>query len=101
MIGDAGEHVGEPSLRIDVVELCCDAQRRDEGGAVRTRAASSSEPMPARARVESFGRLRSHQNRYRVSGDVVPLAAGVRFRRRSNTILARPSLPCEQDGITT
>lgn len=53
MIGDAGSTVVEPSLRIDVVELGCDDQRRHEGGAIRTRAGSSSEPMPARATVES------------------------------------------------
>ncbi len=34
--GDAGEDIGKPGLRIDVVELCGVEQCRHEGGAVGT-----------------------------------------------------------------
>jgi hypothetical protein len=34
VIGDAGEHIGEPGLRVHVVELCRRDHRRHDGGTV-------------------------------------------------------------------
>lgn len=35
-VGDAAEHIGEPCLRIDVVELCRGDKAQHEGGALAT-----------------------------------------------------------------
>ena len=45
VIGQAGEHVGEPSLRIDVIELGGGNQRLDGSG------------TPAGLRLASYSRL--------------------------------------------
>lgn len=44
VVVDAGEHVGEPGLRIDVVELCGHDQRRHDGGAVGTTFGAGEQP---------------------------------------------------------
>src|SRR5579859_1241039 len=42
--GDASEHIREPGLRIDVVELCRHNQRYHDGGAVGTTFGAGEEP---------------------------------------------------------
>ena len=44
MIGNAGEHVGEPGLRIDVVELGRHDQGGDGGGAVGSAIGACEQP---------------------------------------------------------
>jgi hypothetical protein len=44
MLGDAGEHVGEPSLRVDVVELGGADQGIDDGGALATAVGAAEQP---------------------------------------------------------
>src|SRR5215475_24697 len=44
VVVDAGEHVCEPGLRIDVVELCRHDQRRHDGGAVGAAIRAGEEP---------------------------------------------------------
>ena len=45
MIGDAGEHVGEPRLGIDVAELCRLDQREHDGGAVAAGVGAAEGPV--------------------------------------------------------
>jgi hypothetical protein len=48
MVGDAGKHIGEPSLRIDVPEFGRGDQRVDQGGgALATAVRISKRPQPA------------------------------------------------------
>jgi hypothetical protein len=47
MIGDAGEHVGEPRLRVDVVELGRGDQGVHRGGALATGIGAGEQPRPA------------------------------------------------------
>ena len=47
MIGDAGEHVGEPGLRIDVVELGGLDQRVDRRGALAAAIGAGEQPVLA------------------------------------------------------
>jgi len=48
MVGDAGKHIGEPSLRIDVLEFGRGDQRVDQGGgALATAVRISQWPQPA------------------------------------------------------
>ena len=47
MIGDAGEHVGEPGLRIDVVELGSFDQRVQRSGALAAAIGAGEQPGPA------------------------------------------------------
>ena len=42
--GDAGEDIGKPGLRVDIVELCRVEQRRHEGGAVGSTIRSGEQP---------------------------------------------------------
>ena len=44
MVRDAGEDIGEPCLRIDVVELCGLDQRVDDGGALPTTIRAAEQP---------------------------------------------------------
>ena len=44
MIGDAGEHVGQPGLGIDVVELGGDDQAVEEGGALAAAIGAGEQP---------------------------------------------------------
>ena len=44
MIGDAGEDIGEPSLRVDVVEPCRLDQRVGDRGALATAIRAAEEP---------------------------------------------------------
>jgi hypothetical protein len=44
VIGDAGQHVGEPGLRIDVVELCGDDQAVEEGGTLAAAIGAGEQP---------------------------------------------------------
>ena len=50
MVGDAGEHVGEPGLRIDVVELGGDDQAVDDGGALAAAVGAGEQPCLAAER---------------------------------------------------
>ena len=43
-VSDASEHIGQPSLRIDVVEFRRRDQRRHHGGAVGTTFGTGEEP---------------------------------------------------------
>ena len=54
MIGDAGEHVGEPGLRVDVVELCGLDQRVEDGGAVAAAVGAAEQPGFAAKRHHPF-----------------------------------------------
>jgi hypothetical protein len=47
MIGDAGEYVGEPGLRVDVVELGGGDQRVDRRGALAAAVGTREQPCPA------------------------------------------------------
>ena len=47
MIGDAAEHVGEPSLRIDVIQLGGLDQREHRGGAASTGIGAGEQPVLA------------------------------------------------------
>ena len=47
MICDAGEHVGEPRLRVDVVELGRGDQGLHRGGALATAIGAGEQPRPA------------------------------------------------------
>jgi hypothetical protein len=48
MVGDAGKHIGEPSLRIDVPEFGRGDQRVDQGGGALAPAVRiSKRPQPA------------------------------------------------------
>jgi hypothetical protein len=44
VIGDPGEYVGKPSLRIDFVELACLNQREHHGGALATAIGAGEQP---------------------------------------------------------
>ena len=44
MIGDAGEHIGEPSLWVDIVELCGLDQRVKHGSALATAVGAAEQP---------------------------------------------------------
>lgn len=43
-IGDAGEDIGEPGLRVDIVELGRRDQRQHEGGPIRATIRTGKEP---------------------------------------------------------
>ena len=47
MIGDAAQHVGEPGLRVDVVELGGGDQGVHRGGALATAVGAGEQPGPA------------------------------------------------------
>jgi len=47
MVGDADKHIGEPSLRIDVLEFGRGDLRVDRGGALATAVRISERPPPA------------------------------------------------------
>ena len=47
MVGDAGEHVGEPSLGVDVVELGGGDQAVDDGGALAAAVGAGKQPRLA------------------------------------------------------
>jgi hypothetical protein len=47
MVGDAGKHIGEPSLRIDVLKFGRGDQRVDHGGALATAVRISKRPQQA------------------------------------------------------
>ena len=44
MLGDVGEHVGEPSLRLDIIELGGLDQRVKHGGAVAAAVGAAEQP---------------------------------------------------------
>ena len=44
MVGDAPEHVGQPGLRIDVVQLGCLYQRRHDGGPLGASVRAGEQP---------------------------------------------------------
>jgi hypothetical protein len=44
MLGDTGQHVGEPSLRIDIVHFCCDDDAVHGGGAPSAAIGAREEP---------------------------------------------------------
>lgn len=43
-VSDAGKNVGQPHLRIDIVELCAHDQRGHEGGTISPTICSGEEP---------------------------------------------------------
>src|SRR5688572_2192385 len=47
MIGDAGEHVGEPGARVDITELCRLDQREDHGGTLAAGVGAAEGPVAA------------------------------------------------------
>ena len=60
MISDAGENVGEPGLRVHVVELCRRDHRRHDGGTVGAALGTGEEPrLSAEGGGESAARARS------------------------------------------
>jgi hypothetical protein len=54
MIGDACQHVGEPGLRIDVVELGCLNQREHDRGAFAAAIRSGEQPCLATESNQPF-----------------------------------------------
>ena len=54
MLGDAGEHVGEPGLRIDVVELGRHDQRGHDRGAVGSAIGACEQPGFPPQRYQPF-----------------------------------------------
>src|SRR5882757_4901437 len=54
VIGDTGEHVGEPGLWIDVVELCGLNQREHDRGAFATSIGTGEQPCLATERHHPF-----------------------------------------------
>jgi hypothetical protein len=50
VIGDAGEHIGEPGLRVDVVELGGLDQRVEDGGALPAAIGAAEQPRLAAER---------------------------------------------------
>lgn len=60
VLGDAGEYIGEPSLRIDVIHLRGHDQRRHHGSAVGAAFGASEQPrLPAESKSAErpFGRV--------------------------------------------
>ena len=51
MLGDAGEHVGQPSLGVDIVELGGDDEAVQEGGALAAAIGAGEQPRSARSAV--------------------------------------------------
>ena len=53
MLGDTGEHVGEPGLRIDAIHFRRDDQRVHEGGSVTATVGAGEQPgLPAEGAPE-------------------------------------------------
>ena len=57
MVGDAGEHVGEPGLRVDIVEPSGLDQRVQDGGSVTTAVGAAEQPGFAAKRHTAQGTL--------------------------------------------
>ena len=57
MLGDAGQHIGKPGQRIDVVELGGDDQAVEDGGAPAAAIGAAEQPGLAAERYAAQGVL--------------------------------------------
>ena len=108
VIVDAGKYVGEPGLRIDVVELCRHDQRRHEGGAVGTTFGAGEEPGLAaegKAAQRALRRIvcQADPSVIDEASEPIPAAQHVIDRlgdrgrvRQPGALLAQPCFQCRQ-----
>ena len=86
MAGDAGEDVGEPGLRIDIVELGGADQRVDDGGALTTAIRSAEQPRFTAKGYAAQGAFGS------IIGDADPAVVEEAGERRPAAEHTRPML---------